>query len=150
MKSQRQAQIMEIISTRDIETQEQLLEALQKAGVSSTQATISRDIKELHIVKELTKFGTYRYTTASKEVSGSFSNRLNAIFKECVTGYDYAQNIVVIHTIPGLAGAAASSVDAMAMSFVLGTIAGDDTVFIVMRDPNAAAAFCSEVKNLLS
>ena len=150
MKSQRQAQIMEIISTRDIETQEQLLEALQKAGVSSTQATISRDIKELHIVKELTKFGTYRYTTASKEVSGSFSNRLNAIFKECVTGYDYAQNIVVIHTIPGLADAAASSVDAMAMSFVLGTIAGDDTVFIVMRDPNAAAAFCSEVKNLLS
>ena len=150
MKSQRQAQIMEIISTRDIETQEQLLEALQKAGVSSTQATISRDIKELHIVKELTKFGTYRYTTASKEVSGSFSNRLNTIFKECVTGYDYAQNIVVIHTIPGLAGAAASSVDAMAMSFVLGTIAGDDTVFIVMRDPNAAAAFCSEVKNLLS
>ena len=150
MKSQRQAQIMEIISTRDIETQEQLLEALQKAGVSSTQATISRDIKELHIVKELTKFGTYRYTTASKEVSGSFSNRLNTIFKECVTGYDYAQNIVVSHTIPGLAGAAASSVDAMAMSFVLGTIAGDDTVLIVMRDPNAAAAFCSEVKNLLS
>ena len=150
MKSQRQAQIMEIISTRDIETQEQLLEALQKTGVSSTQATISRDIKELHIVKELTKFGTYRYTTASKEVSGSFSNRLNTIFKECVTGYDYAQNIVVIHTIPGRAGAAASSVDAMAMSFVLGTIAGDDTVLIVMRDPNAAAAFCSEVKNLLS
>jgi transcriptional regulator of arginine metabolism len=150
MKSQRQAQIMEIISTRDIETQEQLLEALQMAGFSSTQATISRDIKELHIVKELTKFGTYRYTTATKEVSGSFSNRLNTIFKECVTGYDYSQNIVVIHTIPGLAGAAASSVDAMGMSFVLGTIAGDDTVFIVMRDANAAAAFCSEVKNLLS
>lgn len=141
---------MEIISTRDIETQEQLLEALHMAGVSSTQATISRDIKELHIVKELTKFGTYRYTTATKEVSGSFSNRLNTIFKECVTGYDYSQNIVVIHTIPGLAAAAASSVDAMAMSFVLGTIAGDDTVFIVMRDQNAAAAFCSEVKNLLS
>ena len=140
---------MEIISTRDIETQEQLLEALQKTGVSSTQATISRDIKELHIVKELTKFGTYRYTTASKEVSGSFSNRLNAIFRECVTGYDYAQNIVVIHTIPGLAGAAASSVDAMAMSFVLGTIAGDDTVLIVMRDLDAAAVFCSDLKELL-
>ena len=150
MKSQRQAMIMEIISTRDIETQEQLLEALQSAGVSSTQATISRDIKELHIIKELTKFGTYRYTTASKEVSGSFSDRLNTIFRECVTGYDYSQNIVVIHTIPGLAGAAASSVDAMAMSFVLGTIAGDDTVFIAMRDTNSAAAFCSEVKNLLN
>ncbi len=150
MKAQRQSQILEIISTRDIETQEQLLEALQNAGFSSTQATISRDIKELHVVKELTKFGTYRYTTASKEISGTFSNRLNTIFKECVTGYDYSQNMVVIHTIPGLAAAAASSVDAMSMGFVLGTIAGDDTVFIVMRDQNAAAAFCSEVKNLLS
>ena len=150
MKSQRQAQILEIISTRDIETQEQLLEALQNAGFSSTQATISRDIKELRIVKELTKFGTYRYTTGSKEISGTFSNRLNTIFRECVTGYDYSQNMVVIRTIPGLAAAAASSVDAMAMSFVLGTIAGDDTVVIVMRDQNAAAAFCSEVKNLLN
>ncbi len=150
MKTQRQAKIMEIISTINVETQEQLLKELQDAGFSSTQATISRDIKELRIVKELTKFGTYRYTTASKEVTGSFSNRLNAIFRECVTGYDYSQNMVVIHTIPGLASAAASSVDAMAMSFVLGTIAGDDTVFIVMRDQNAAAAFCSEVKNLLN
>ena len=150
MKPNRQAKILELIEQKDIETQEQLLTELDICGFATTQATISRDIKELHIVKELTKFGTYRYTTASKEVSGSFSNRLNAIFRECVTGYDYAQNIVVIHTIPGLAGAAASSVDAMAMSFVLGTIAGDDTVLIVMRDPNAAAAFCSEVKNLLS
>ena len=141
---------MEIISNRNVETQEQLLALLQDEGFRATQATISRDIKELRIVKELTKFGTYRYTTGSKEISGSFSNRLNTIFRECVTGYDYAQNMVVIRTIPGLAAAAASSVDAMAMSFVLGTIAGDDTVFIVMRDQNAAAAFCSEVKNLLS
>ena len=141
---------MEIISTRNVETQEQLLEALLDAGFRSTQATISRDIKELRIVKELTSFGTYRYTTSQGEVTGTFSSRMNTIFRECVTNYDYAQNIVVIHTIPGLAGAAASSVDAMAMSFVLGTIAGDDTVLIVMRDPNAAAAFCSEVKNLLS
>ncbi len=150
MKSIRQAQILEIISTRDIETQEQLLEELNRAGVHSTQATISRDIKEMHIVKELTKFGTYRYTTASRDLGSSFSTRLNTIFRECVTGYDYAQNLVVIHTMPGLAGAAASAVDAMTMSFVLGTIAGDDTVFIVMRDTNAAAAFCSEVRNLLS
>ena len=88
MKSKRQSKIMEIISGRNVETQEQLLALLQEEGYHCTQATISRDIKELHIVKELTKFGTYRYTTASKEVSGSFSNRLNTIFKECVTGYD--------------------------------------------------------------
>lgn len=150
MKTQRQAKILEIVTTKDIETQEQLLQELQDAGVYSTQATISRDIKELRIVKELTSFGTYRYTTSSKEVAGTFSTRLNTIFRECVTGFDYAQNIVVIHTLPGLASAAGSAVDAMSMSFVLGTLAGDDTVMIVMRDTNAAAAFCSEIKNLLS
>ena len=150
MKTQRQAKILEIVTTRNVETQEQLLQELQDAGFYSTQATISRDIKELRIVKELSSFGTYRYTTSSKEVTGTFSTRLNTIFRECVTGYDYAQNIVVIHTLPGLASAAGSAVDAMNMSFILGTLAGDDTVMIVMRDTNAAAAFCSEIKNLLN
>ena len=150
MKSQRQAKIMEIISNRNVETQEQLLELLLEAGFRSTQATISRDIKELRIVKELTSFGTYRYTTATDEVGGTFSNRLNTIFRECITTFDYAQNIIVIHTLPGLASAAASTIDAMNMSVVLGTIAGDDTVFLVMRDINSAAAFCGEIKNLLN
>ncbi len=140
---------MEIISTTNIETQEQLLQQLQQAGFASTQATISRDIKELRIVKELTSFGTYRYTTAAREVPNSFLGRLNTIFRESVTNFDYAQNIIVIHTLPGLANAAASALDAMNMSVVLGTIAGDDTVFIVMRDANAAAAFCGEIKELL-
>ena len=149
MKSERQAKIMEIISTTNVETQEQLLAALQNAGFNATQATISRDIKELRIVKELTSFGTYRYTAAAREVPTSFSGRLNTIFRECVTNFDYAQNIVVIHTLPGLANAAASALDAMKMSVVVGTIAGDDTVFIVMRDTNAAAAFCGEIKGLL-
>lgn len=141
---------MEIISTTNVETQEQLLAMLQTAGFSSTQATISRDIKELRIIKELTSFGTYRYTTAAREVPHTFSGRLNSIFRECVTDFDYAQNIIVMHTLPGLANAAASALDAMHMSVVLGTIAGDDTVFIVMRDNNAAAAFCGEIKGLLS
>ena len=149
MKAQRQAKIMEIISTTNVETQEQLLAALQEAGFTGTQATISRDIKELRIVKELTSLGTYRYTTAAREVPASFTGRLNTIFRECVTNFDYAQNIVVIHTLPGLANAAASALDAMNISVVLGTIAGDDTVFIVMRDTNAAAAFCGEIKSLL-
>jgi len=140
---------MEIVATRDVQTQEELLELLQDAGYTSTQATISRDIKELRIVKELTKFGTYRYKSSSKELAGSFSARLNAIFREAVTGYDFAQNLVVIHTIPGLAGAAASAVDSMDMRFILGTIGGDDTVVIVMRDMDAAAAFCAELKDLL-
>ena len=150
MKSQRQAKIMEIISNQDVETQEQLLDALRDAGFNSTQATISRDIKELRIIKELTSFGTYRYTTSAKEVTGTFSSRLNTIFRECTTDFDYAQNIMVIKTIPGLAGAAASAIDAMNMSVVVGTLAGDDTVFVVMRDNNAAAAFYGEIKNLLN
>lgn len=150
MKTQRQARILEIVTNKDVETQEQLLAELQKSGCNCTQATISRDIKELRIVKELTSFGTYRYTVSSKELGGTFSARLNTIFRECVTGFDYAQNIVVIHTLPGLASAAGSAVDAMSMSFILGTLAGDDTVIIVMRDINAAAAFCSEIKNLLN
>ena len=149
MKAKRQAKIMEIISNSNVETQEQLLQQLQAAGFNSTQATISRDIKDLRIVKELTTFGTYRYTTAAKEVPSTFSSRLNTIFRECVTSFDYAQNLVVIHTLPGLAGAAASALDTMNMSVVLGTLAGDDTVVVIMRDNNAAAGFCGEIKSLL-
>ena len=150
MKSQRQAKIMEIISNRNVETQEQLLALLQGEGFRATQATISRDIKELRIVKELTSLGTYRYTIANNEVSSSFSARLNTIFRECVTGFDYAQNIIIIRTLPGLASAAGSAIDAMNMSMVVGSLAGDDTVMIVMRDNNSAAAFCGEIKNLIS
>ena len=150
MKSQRQAKIIEIITTRNVETQEQLLAALQQEGFRGTQATISRDIKELRIVKELTSMGTYRYTTSTNEVAGSFTSRLNTIFKECVVSFDYAQNIIVIHTLPGLAAAAGSAVDAMNLSAVLGTLAGDDTVMVVMRETNAAAAFCGEIKNLIN
>ena len=150
MKSQRQAKIMEIISNRNVETQEQLLSILQEEGFRGTQATISRDIKELRIVKELTSLGTYRYTTENNEMATSFSARLNTIFRECVIGFDYAQNIIIIRTLPGLASAAGSAIDAMNMSMVVGSLAGDDTVMIVMRDNNSAAAFCGEIKNLIS
>ena len=150
MKTKRQAKIMEIITTHNIETQEQLLEALHQSSYQSTQATISRDIKELRIVKELTPMGSYRYTAAAAEKPGTFSSRLNPIFRECATHYDYAQNMVVIKTMPGLANAACAAIDAMNMSVVLGTLAGDDTAFIVMRDAAAAAAFCAEIKKLLA
>lgn len=150
MKTKRQAKIMEIITTSNVETQEQLLQELQFAGFTCTQATISRDIKELRIVKELTSMGTYRYTSASRDVTNTFSNRLNTIFRECVTSFDYAQNIIVIHTLPGLANAAASALDAMSRSVVLGTLAGDDTVIAIMRDTNSAAAFCGEIRSLMN
>ena len=104
----------------------------------------------LRIVKELTSMGTYRYTVTSSEMSGTFSSRLNTIFRECVIGFDYAQNLIVIRTLPGLASAAGSAIDAMNLRLVVGTLAGDDTVMVVMRDNNAAAAFCGEIKNLIN
>lgn len=149
MKSQRQSKILELIAQQDIETQEQLLSALEQSGFHSTQATISRDIKELRIVKELSSAGTYRYTVQQNE-SANFFSRLNNIFHQCVIKLDYAQNIVVIKTMPGLASAACSAVDGMDISYVVGTIAGDDTGLIVMRDTEYAREFCEELRGIIN
>lgn len=149
MKAQRQAKIVEIISNANVETQEQLLQALTDQGFNSTQATISRDIKELRIVKELTSLGTYRYCVPEKDAPPAISDRLNNIFRECVISVDYTENLVVIHTLPGMANAAASALDAMRSGAVLGTLAGDDTVVIVMREGHAAAAFSGEIKAVI-
>lgn len=149
MKSQRQAKILELIAQQDIETQEQLLAALAQSGFRSTQATISRDIKELRVVKELSPAGTYRYTVQQSE-SANFFSRLNNIFRECVIKLDYAQNIVVVKTMPGLASAACSAVDGMEIAYVVGTIAGDDTGLLVMRDAEYAREFCEELRGIVS
>ena len=140
---------MDIISTTNVETQEQLLKELQEAGFTSTQATISRDIKELRIVKELTSFGTYRYTTAAREVPSAFTGRLNTIFRECVTSFDYAQNIIVIKTMPGLGAAAGANIDSLKMPNMVGSLSGDDTTLVIMRDKESAAEFCRELHRML-
>ena len=85
MKSIRQAAILELIEKNNIETQSQLIEELEKAGISSTQATVSRDIKELHIIKELTPDGSYRYAILHRKERQNHTARLQAIFRECVT-----------------------------------------------------------------
>ena len=110
----------------------------------------SRRLWTVKVTAFCCRSGTYRYATSNKEVGGTFSARLNTIFRECVTSFDYAQNMVVIKTLPGLASAACSAIDAMNMSVVVGSLAGDDTAFLVMRDNNAAAAFCAEIKKLVS
>lgn len=149
MKSKRQEEILRIIEEVDVETQDQLLEHLKERGVSSTQATISRDIKELHLIKELTGFGTYKYVVSERKTSLNFAGRLRTIFKEGVTSFDLAQNIVVIKTMPGLASAACAAMDGMDFSFMVGSLAGDDTAFIVMRDTESALEFCKEIKEML-
>ena len=150
MKSTRQTEILNIIQSVDVETQEQLLEELRKRGFSATQATISRDIKQLHLVKVQAGAGCYRYSISERKHASDFAARLRTIFKESVTSFDVAQNIVVINTMPGLASAACSALDSMQIDQVVGTLAGDDTAILIMRTNDAAAEFCSEIHKMLS
>lgn len=149
MKSNRQAMILELISQQDIETQNQMMEALQERGIRSTQATLSRDIKELRLVKELSPNGVYRYVSASRDELSDYDVRLQKIFRESVISYAAAQNLVVLHTLPGLANAAASALDNMHIPELIGTLAGDDTVFLAMHNASAAEAFCLEIEAML-
>ncbi|MBR2667283.1 MAG: arginine repressor [Oscillospiraceae bacterium] len=149
MKSKRQEVILEIIQSEKIETQEQLLTELKKRGIQSTQATISRDIKDLHLVKEPGGQGTYRYSVSPHKTDLSIAGRLRTIFRESVISFDYAQNIVVIRTVSGLASGACAALDGMEIDNLVGTLAGDDTALMIMRSTSAAQAFCSELKTMM-
>lgn len=149
MKFQRQAKILDLIEHNEIETQEELSAKLCSLGYDTTQATVSRDIKELRLVKALSSSGKYYYTTSVKEAESSFSGRLRNIFRECVTNIDSAQNMVVIKTLPGLGGAAAMAMDSMKIPNVVGTLGGDDTVFVVMRDTETALELADETRAML-
>jgi len=149
MKLDRQSVIMDIISERDIETQNQLMEALAERGLKSTQATLSRDIREMRLVKELGPRGNYRYVAAAKQDNSDLDIRLKKIFRESVVSYDVAQNILVIKTLPGLASAACSALDGMSIDGLVGTIAGDDTAFLAMKDNNAATTLFKEIEQLI-
>lgn len=149
MKNARQAKILEIIAQKNIDTQNKLLEALQEAGVKSTQATVSRDIKDLHLVKELTADGNYCYAAGRNEDLNDFDQRLKKIFRESVKSYAVAQNLIVLKTLPGLANAACSTLDGMNVPHLVGTLAGDDTAFLAMADKEAAEHFCHEIETML-
>jgi len=148
MKPGRQSIILEIIAQQDIETQNQLLDALALRGVKSTQATLSRDIKDMRLVKELGPNGRYRYVAAAKPENNDIEQRLKKILKESMVHYDIAQNIIIIKTLPGLAPAAASAMDKMEIEGLVGTLAGDDTVFMAMRDNNSALVLYHEFEIL--
>ena len=149
MKSERQNAILAVIAAEEIETQNQLMEALALRGVKSTQATISRDIRDLHLVKEMSPNGVYCYTSGKRESIFDHNSRLKKIFRESVVDYTTAQNIIVIKTLPGLASAACSTLDGMDIPHFIGSVAGDDTAFLAMKDVAAAENFCNEIKKLL-
>lgn len=138
MKPDRQSVISKIIAEQEIETQSQLLKALAERGIKSTQATLSRDLRDMRLVKELGSNGNYRYVESVKPGSDDYEQRLKKILRESVISYDLAQNLVVIKTLPGLASAACSAIDGMDIKGLVGTLAGDDTAFLALRD-NAAA-----------
>ena len=149
MKKERQNAILKIIAQKDVDTQNQLIVELSGVGIESTQATVSRDIKELHLIKELTPVGNYRYIAGNRADSHNHTARLKAIFKESVTSYANAQNIVIIKTLPGLAPAACEAIDSMGIKSLVGTIAGDNTSFLAMTDVLSAERFCKEMENML-
>ena len=150
MKPARQNIILKIITQQEIETQHQLIEALKAEGINSTQATLSRDIKELHLIKSLGSNGKYIYVVAgAKQENNTNDVKLKKIFKECVTSYNIAQNIIVIKTLPGLADAACSTIDSMNIPELVGSLAGDDTAFLAMKDMESAKRLCKEISNML-
>lgn len=148
MKSKRQKKILELIAEKSIETQEQLLNELAACGFQSTQATVSRDIKELRIIKTLDGLGGYRYVVPRKHEADHFDSRFRVIFRECVTSIDFAQNLVVVKTMPGLGAAAGANIDAQHMPTVIGTLSGDDTTLVIMRDTESAMEFCAEIRKM--
>ena len=149
MKTERHRKILELISDNAVTTQEELMAMLSDAGFRVTQATVSRDIKELHLIKELTGYGTYRYAVSERKASLNIAGRLRTIFKEGVTSFDVAQNIVVLKTMPGLASAACAAIDGMDISSLVGSLAGDDTAILIMRTNEDAASFCNEIHAML-
>ena len=150
MKAKRQAEILRIIAEREVETQEEILENLRRRGIRATQATISRDIKDLNLVKRPGSNGVYRYVAAAEQsVRRPFAGRMQNIFKEGVTSCDVAQNIVVVKTMPGLAPAAGAALDGMELDGLVGSLAGDDTVILIMRSGALAEALCRDIESML-
>ena len=132
LKAKRQALIREIVDTQSIQTQEELAQALREHGMVVTQATVSRDIKEMHLLKVLAEDGSYRYATMDKEEQGT-SDRLIRMLADSVVSMDSANNLIVIRTLPGSAHVAGEAVDSLRWSEVLGTIAGDNTILVIAR-----------------
>lgn len=146
MKYRRQGQILKIIHEQNIKTHEQLIKELNKIGFNVTQATVSRDIKELGLIKIPMPDGGSIYSS-SNDISEELDRRINMI-TDTVRSIDYAMNNVVIKTYPGMASAVAASVDATMRNDFLGSIAGDDTLLIITRNEEKAAEITEKLREL--
>lgn len=148
MKEARQRKILELIRTYEIETQEELLAYLMKNGYEVTQATVSRDIRELRLTKLVGEHGKQRYAPLESR-STEMTERCVRVLKEAFTGMDAAGNLLVIHTVSGMAPAAGAAIDAMGIKEILGSIAGDDTLMCAVRSQKDAADIMRRLRKIM-
>ena len=148
MKASRHEMISKLVATENIETQEELANRLREHGLSVTQATVSRDIKELRLIKVLTAEGRYKYATVEK-AEADLQERFIRMFTNCVLSVTSAGNMIVIKTITGSASAAAEAVDSLKWPDILGTIAGDNTIFVAVRDGKSISDMIKKFQKML-
>lgn len=148
MRYSRQNKILDIINSYEVDTQEKLADLLKEAGFEVTQATISRDIKELQLVKTLSPSGTYKYTVGNS-VNQPITERFVKIFKETIQTVTYSGNIIVVKTLSGCANAAGEAIDSLNFPNILGSIAGDNTIMIVVNLPENVPPLVSQFNEIL-
>ena len=148
MKSERQERILELIAKHEIETQEDMIRRLREEGYQVTQATVSRDLRELKLTKTLTSRGTYRYTVASGR-GHTGNSRLNHAMVDSILQVRYSLNMVVVKTYPGMAQAVAAGIDALNMQSILGCVAGDDTILVVTEGEESSAQISERIRELM-
>lgn len=149
MKAVRQQKILEIIASHTVSTQEELQELLQKEGFCATQATISRDIRELRLVKNMTPAGGYCYNTPQEQQPAQIPISLGTVFVESIKSVDYAGNFTVIKCFSGMANAVCVNIDTGRWEGLVGTLAGDDTIFLLMRTEEQAKEFCRFIQETI-
>ena len=147
MENKRRKAILEIVESCAVETQEELIEKLRGRGINCAQATISRDIKRLHLVKEPSR-GGYRYAVSAQHGTFDAAKQLRKVLHEYGTGVDHVNNLILFRTFPGFGMAAGAAFDSMNVEQMLGCVSGDDTVVIVMRDNDSAQTFCEELSKI--
>ena len=149
MRLSRQNKILEIIRKNDVETQDQLIALLREAGYSVTQATVSRDIRELQLVKGQGRDGKYRYTAGNYD-DRPISERFIKIFRETTLSYSCAQNLIVVKTLPGCAGAAGEAIDTLSLEHMVGSVCGDNTMLIIVDDEKNVPSVTSAIDRILN
>ena len=147
MKNSRQTKILELIEEYDIDTQETLIDRLREFGISATQTTISRDIKELKLVKGMTGKGTYKYIVPRAKQANN-APVLNSALTDAVIKIEAAKNIVVVKTFPGMANALGVCVDTLEHPHIVGSVAGDDTILLVIKDDSTAKMVEEKLKSV--